>query len=111
MATVVKFNSKEMARKLKQAKRFKPLHEWILLCREDPQVKTFGGIIIPETSVANRKMLGVIAATSKKHLINYKFKFTVGDRVMFAPLSGIEIKIEGDEYYLIKSSEIIALIS
>ena len=93
--------------------KFRPLHDRVVVQRTEPEQKTAGGIIIPDT-VKEKPMEGkVIAAgagardeTGKIQPLDVK----AGDLVLFGKWSGTEVKIDGQEYLIMKESDIMGVI-
>ena len=93
--------------------KFRPLHDRVLLKRVDQEEKTAGGIIIPDTA-QEKPMEGEVVATGpgargddgKLHALDVK----AGDRVLFGKWSGTEVKIDGEEYLILKESDIMGVI-
>ena len=93
--------------------KFRPLHDRVLLKRVDQEEKTAGGIIIPDTA-QEKPMEGEVVATGpgargddgKLHALDVK----AGDRVLFGKWSGTEVKVDGEEYLILKESDIMGVI-
>ena len=85
---------------------FKPLKDRILVEREEQSNTTASGIIIPDTAKEKPLEGKVVAAgpVAKEDGID------VGDTVVFANFSGMEITIEGKEYLILLSKEVLGLI-
>ena len=93
--------------------RFRPLHDRVLIRRVEQEMKTMGGIIIPDTA-QEKPMEGEVIAVGpgargedgKVHPLDVKD----GDRVLFGKWSGTEIKIDGEELMIMKEADIMGLI-
>jgi chaperonin GroES len=91
----------------------KPLHDRILVKPSEAEEKTASGIIIPDTA-KEKPMKGEIIAigkgkqTDEGKLIPLEVK--VGDKVLYGKYSGTEITIEGDEYLIMRESDVYAII-
>jgi chaperonin GroES len=93
--------------------KFRPLHDRVVVRRLKAEEKTAGGIIIPDTA-AEKPMEGeVIAAgagarneTGAVVALDVK----AGDRVLFGKWSGTEVKIDGEEYLVLREDEILAVL-
>jgi len=93
--------------------KFRPLHDRVLLKRVDQEEKSAGGIIIPDTA-QEKPMEGEVVATGpgargedgKLHPLDVK----AGDRVLFGKWSGTEVKVDGEEYLILKESDIMGVI-
>lgn len=94
--------------------KLQPLHDRVLVKREEQDTKSAGGIIIPDT-VQEKPMEGkVIAAGSGAR--NEDGKITpldvkAGDKILFGKWSGTEVTIDGDELIIMKESDIMGIIT
>ena len=90
-----------------------PLHDRVLVKREEQDTKSAGGIIIPDT-VQEKPMEGkVIAVGAGARGENGKVQamdVKKGDRILFGKWSGTEIKMDGEELLVMKESDIMAII-
>lgn len=92
---------------------FKPLHDRILVRRIDPEDRTAGGIIIPDTA-REKPMEGEVVAVGpgarddKGKRIPPDVK--KGDRILFAKWSGTEVTIEGDDLLILKESDVMGVL-
>ena len=93
--------------------KFRPLHDRVLLRRVEPESKTAGGIIIPDT-VKEKPVEGEVVAVGegarneKGERVALDVK--AGDRVLFGKWSGTEVKIDGEELLIVKESDIMGVI-
>ena len=94
--------------------KFRPLHDRVVVERIDPEAKSAGGIIIPDTAQEKPSQGEIIAVgpggrddTGKLIPIDLK----VGDRVLFGKWSGTEVKIDGQELLIMKESDIMGIIT
>jgi len=93
--------------------KFRPLHDRVVVTRIDPETKTSGGIIIPDTAKEKPTEGEVIAVgpggrDESGKLIPLELKN--GDRVLFGKWSGTEVKIDGVEYLIMKESDIMGVV-
>lgn len=92
----------------------RPLHDKILLTRDEAETQTASGIFLPESGKERPKTGTVIAVGDGK--INTetgeRIALTVaaGDRVIFASYAGTEVKLDGDEFLIMDESEVLAII-
>lgn len=94
--------------------KIRPLHDRILVKRLNEEEKTKGGIIIPDTAKEKPQEGEVIAVGSGKMLDSGETKsmeVKVGDRVLFSKYSGNEIKLEGEEYLIIREEDVLGIVS
>ena len=92
---------------------FTPLKDRVLLKRIDSENKTPGGIIIPDTAKEKPVEGEVLAVGSgtlddKGNLRPLELK--VGDRVLFSKWGGNEVKINGEDYVIMKESDILGIL-
>ena len=93
--------------------KFRPLHDRVVLTRIDPEEKTAGGIIIPDTAKEKPQQGKVVAVGPGGRDENGKLipiDVKVGDRVLFGKWSGTEVKIDGEELAIMKESDIFGII-
>jgi chaperonin GroES len=93
--------------------KLKPLHDRILVERVEEAEKTKGGIIIPDSAKekpAEGKVIAVGAgkAADDGKLIPLQVK--KGDRILFGKYSGTEVKIDGDEYLIMREDDVLGII-
>ena len=93
--------------------KFRPLHDRVVVRRLEEDTKTAGGIIIPDTAKEKPMHGEVIAAGpglrgESGKLVPLDVK--KGDRVLFGKWSGSEVKINGEEFAIMKESDIFGVI-
>ncbi len=92
----------------------RPLHDRVLVKRVEQETKTKSGIIIPDTAQQDKPTEGEVMAVGpgardeSGKIIQLDVK--VGDRILFAKWGGSEIKVEGQEYLIMKESDILAVV-
>ncbi len=86
--------------------KVKPLQDRILLKPELAESKTASGIIIPDTAQEKTQKAVVMAVGDDKE----KIKVSVGDKVIYDKYAVTQIKIEGEEYLIVKANDVIAVI-
>ncbi len=93
--------------------KVRPLHDRLLVQRIEEKETVKGGIIIPDTAKEKPQEGKVIAAGNGKILENGQ-KLTldvkVGDKILFGKYSGTDIKIDGEEYLILREDEVLAVI-
>ena len=93
---------------------FRPLHDRVVVKRIESEAKTASGIIIPETA-KEKPMEGEIVAvgTGARNEAGNVIALEVkkGDRVLFGKWSGTEIKIDGEDYLVMKESDIVGILT
>jgi len=90
-----------------------PLHDRVLVKRIEEKETVKGGIIIPDTAKEKPQEGEVIAVGAGKMEKGERIPLDVkaGDRVLFGKYSGTEIKIEDQEYLILREEEILAKIT
>ncbi|WP_194402630.1 co-chaperone GroES [Bradyrhizobium sp. CCBAU 53351] len=92
---------------------FRPLHDRVLVRRLDAEEKTAGGIIIPDTA-KEKPQQGEIVATGpgarNEHGQLVQLDVKPGDRVLFGKWSGTEVKIDGEEFLIMKESDLLGVV-
>lgn len=95
------------------AVNFVPLRDRVLIKRVDQEEKTSGGIIIPDTAKekpAEGEVLAVGAGVRDDNGSIHELDVKVGDRVLFAKWGGNEVKIQGEDYIIMKESDILGIL-
>jgi len=96
------------------AQKLTPLHDRVVIRRIEEQETVRGGIIIPDTAKEKPQEGEVIAVGKGKSNDEGKvFPLDVkeGDRVLFGKYSGTEIKIDGEDYIIMREEEILGILS
>ncbi|CAO4842968.1 MAG: 10 kDa chaperonin 1 [Holosporales bacterium] len=92
--------------------KFRPLHDRVLVKRIESEEKTASGIIIPDTAKEKPIQGEVVAVgngTRNEQGALQPLDVKVGDRVLFAKWGGTEVKIDGQEYLVMKESDIMGV--
>ena len=94
--------------------KFRPLHDRVVVKRINPEAKTKGGIIIPDTAREKPQQGEVVAVgpggrDEAGNLIPIDIK--AGDRVLFGKWSGTEIKLDGEELLIMKESDVMGVLA
>ncbi len=93
---------------------FKPLHDRVLVRRVESTEKTKGGLIIPD-SAKEKPAEGLVVACGEGarkdsgELIAPAVK--AGDRILFGKWSGTEVKLDGQDFLIMKESDILGIIT
>lgn len=93
--------------------KVQPLGDRVLIRPLEAEEKTKGGIILPDTAKEKPQEGQVVAVGKGKVLENGKtepLEVKVGDKVLYGKYSGTEIKIDGDDYLIVKEEDILAVI-
>ena len=91
----------------------RPLHDRLIVKRLEEEEKTKGGIIIPD-SAKEKPIEGKVIAVGEGKLNKHGKKIPLGvkkgDRILFARYAGTEVKIDGEEYLMMREDEVLAII-
>ena len=85
-----------------------PLHDRVIVKPAAAEEKTAGGIIIPDTAKEKPMKGKVIAVGNGKK--DEPMTVKAGDTVLYGKYAGTEITIEGDEYLIMRESDIFAIV-
>jgi chaperonin GroES len=93
--------------------KLRPLQDRIIVERLEEESKTKGGIIIPDTAKEKPAEGKVIAVGNGKAGDDGKripLEIKEGDRILFGKYSGTEVKIEGQEYLIMREDDVLGII-
>lgn len=94
------------------ATNLRPLADRVLIKRLEAEEKTKGGIIIPETA-KEKPMEGEVIATGPGARSEdgkvVPLELKKGDRVLFGKWSGTEVKLDGEEFMIMKESDVMGI--
>ena len=92
----------------------RPLHDRIIVKRLPQEVKTSGGIIIPDTA-KEKPQKGKVVSTGKGRVNDegkvLPLEVKPGDEVLFGKYAGTEFKMDGDEYLMMREEDIYGVIN
>ena len=94
--------------------KIKPLNDRVIVKRVEEEQKTAGGIIIPDTAKEKPQEGEVVAVGPGKRDDDGKrtaLEVKEGDRILFGKYAGTEIKMEGEEYLMMREEDILAIIT
>ena len=92
----------------------KPLRDRVLVRRIEEEQQKVGGIIIPDTAKEKPTQAEVVAVGSGRLLENGQkvpLALKAGDKVLIGKWSGSEVKIDGEEYLILKEDEILGILN
>jgi len=93
--------------------KVKPLNDRVLVKRTEELTVTKGGIVIPDTA-KEKPIEGKVVAVGPGKMSEQGQRMTLqvkaGDKVLFGKYSGTEIKVEGEEYLMMREEDILAII-
>jgi chaperonin GroES len=91
----------------------RPLHDRILVRRLEEKESMRGGIIIPDTAKEKPQQAEVVAVGNGKLLEDGQraaIEVKAGDRILFGKYSGSDVKIDGEEYLILREEEILGVL-
>jgi len=91
----------------------RPLHDRLIIQRLDEGEQRVGGIIIPDTAKEKPQQGKVIAAGDGKVKDDGKrvaLDVKAGDRILFGKYSGQEIKLDGEDYLIMREEDILGIL-
>jgi chaperonin GroES len=94
--------------------KFRPLHDRVVVKRINPETKSKGGIIIPDTAREKPQQGEVVAVgpggrDESGKLIPIDIKS--GDKVLFGKWSGTEVVLDGEELLIMKESDVMGVLT
>jgi chaperonin GroES len=92
----------------------RPLNDRILIKRIEETEQVRGGLFIPDTAKEKPQQGEVIAVGNGKLLENgqrVSIDLKAGDKILFGKYSGSEVKIDGDEYLILREDEVLGVLS
>ena len=93
--------------------KIRPLQDRILVKRIEETNKTKGGIIIPDTA-KEKPQEGEVVAAGKGRVLEdgsqRPLDLKVGDRILFGKYAGTDVKIEGDDYLIMREDDVLGVI-
>jgi chaperonin GroES len=93
--------------------KLRPLHDRILVKRLEEEDERHGSIIIPDTAKEKPQQGKVIAVGNGKLTDEGKkipLEVKAGDRILFGKYSGSEVKIEGEEYLILREEDVLGIL-
>ena len=93
--------------------KIRPLYDRIVVKRIEEQETIRGGIIIPDSAKEKPQEGEVMAVGKGKRLEDGKLvplDVQVGDRILFGKYSGSDIKLDGDEYLIMREDEVLGIL-
>ena len=91
----------------------RPLHDRLIIQRLDEGEQKVGGIIIPDTAKEKPQQGKVIAAGNGKSNddgTRTPLDVKAGDRILFGKYSGQEIKLDGEDYLIMREDEVLGVV-
>jgi chaperonin GroES len=94
--------------------KVRPLHDRVVIKRVEEKETVKGGIIIPDSAKEKSQEGEVVSVGAGKMLENgtvVPLEVKEGDRILFGKYSGTEIKLEGEDFLILREDEIIGILS
>jgi chaperonin GroES len=91
----------------------RPLQDRIIVKRVEEETKTAGGLFIPETANEKPQRGEIVAAGNGKKTEDGKvlpLDVKVGDVVLFGKYAGTEVKVDGEEYLMMREDDLLAVV-
>jgi chaperonin GroES len=91
----------------------RPLHDRVVVKRVEEETKTAGGIVLPGSAAEKPSEGVVLAVGAGKPLDNGQIRaleVKVGDKVLFGKYSGSEVKVDGEQYIVMREEDIIGIL-
>ena len=93
--------------------KIRPLHDRVIVKREEDERKSPGGIVIPDTAT-EKPMKGRVIAVGKGKILEdgsvRALDVKVGDKILFGKYSGTEVKVDGDDLVVMREEDVMAVI-
>ena len=93
--------------------KIRPLHDRVIVKREEEERKSVGGIVILDTAT-EKPMFGKVVAVGKGKILENgdirPLDLKVGDKILFGKYSGTEVKMDGDELVVMREEDVMAVI-
>lgn len=93
--------------------KIRPLHDRVVVKRVEEETKTPGGIVLPGSAAEKPSEGEVMAVGSGKPLDNGQVRaleVKVGDKVLFGKYSGTEVKVDGEQYIVMREEDIMGIL-
>jgi len=91
----------------------RPLHDRVILKRMEEETTSAGGIVIPDSAAEKPQRGEIVATGTGKRLESGEvvpLDVKIGDKVLFGKYSGNEVKVDGDEFLVMREEDIIGVI-
>ncbi|HSD73964.1 MAG TPA: co-chaperone GroES [Steroidobacteraceae bacterium] len=93
--------------------KIRPLHDRVIVKRLEEERTSPGGIVIPDTAT-EKPIQGKIIAVGKGKILEdghvRPLDVKVGDKILFGKYSGTEVKVDGEEYLVMREEDVMAII-
>ena len=93
--------------------KIRPLHDRVVVRRKEEELTSAGGIVIPD-SAAEKPIQGEIIAVGNGKVLDSgesrPLDVKVGDRVLFGKYSGTEVKLDGEDFLVMREEDIMGVV-
>ena len=93
--------------------KIRPLHDRVIIKREEEERTSAGGIVIPD-SATEKPIRGQVVAVGNGKILEdgsvRKLDLKKGDKVLFGKYSGTEVKVDGEDLLVMREEDIMAII-
>jgi chaperonin GroES len=93
--------------------KIRPLHDRVIVKRLEEERTSPGGIVIPDTAT-EKPIQGKVIAVGKGKILEdghvRPLDVKVGDKILFGKYSGTEVKMDGEEYLVMREEDVMAVI-
>jgi chaperonin GroES len=93
--------------------KLRPLHDRVIVQREEEERTSPGGIVIPDTATEKPIRGKILAVGNGKILDSGEVRaldVKVGDEILFGKYSGTEVKVEGEDLLVMREEDIMAVV-
>ncbi len=94
--------------------KVRPLHDRILLKRIEEKESIKGGIVIPDTA-KEKPQEGLVVAVGNGKILEKGTRISLevkeGDHVLFGKYSGTEIKVDGEDYLIVREDDVLGILT
>jgi chaperonin GroES len=109
---IVNFENKELNLVEFNMSNIRPLHDRVVIRRVEEETKTAGGILLPG-SAAEKPSQGEVIAVGNGQITDQGVRaldVKVGDKILFGTYAGTTVKVNGEEFLIMKESDILAVL-
>jgi chaperonin GroES len=93
--------------------KIRPLHDRVIVKRLEEERTSPGGIVIPDTAT-EKPIQGKVVAVGKGKILEdghvRPLDVKVGDKILFGKYSGTEVKVDGEDYLVMREEDVMAII-
>lgn len=93
--------------------KIRPLHDRLIITKDSPETQTAGGLFIPNNA-KEAPDRGTVVAVGKGQLLENgtvkKLTVKVGDKILFAKYSGTEVRVNGEDYLILRECDVIGIL-